>query len=365
MYEKPDSCKACPLYKEPGPIFGVGPGSSRLALVGMNPAAEEIREGTPFTGNAGRYMNRALQSLGIPRRECFVTNIVKCRTPLDRDPTQQEAACCNHFLQDELAALPQLKVVQPLGDLSMSMLTGQQGIGKWRGYVERHNGLMYISTFHPAGVARSGGFLSWYFERDLRKAWRLAQADWNPTERLNLNPTEQEVVDYILKCKSRGVFAADIETPDKVVDDETDVYQVATVQTEIKLLGLSCASHEGLVVHPEYLPLTAPLFGDPSLTCVMFNKQFDAWHLGTHFPIRNKIFDVMIALYFLFPQARPKNLATAASLFAAGRRWKPQKKRGQVIWAPPGQTEPIYNLRDTYNTYDCYLPMLRMIRGAV
>ena len=78
-YVKPESCKVCPLYSNPGIVFGEGPKDAKMMLVGEAPGEDEATFLKPFIGGSGRTLNAMLAHAGIDRRELFVTNVVKCR----------------------------------------------------------------------------------------------------------------------------------------------------------------------------------------------------------------------------------------------------------------------------------------------
>jgi uracil-DNA glycosylase family 4 len=359
---KPGSlCHRCPLLNMPGLITGEGPLSAHQCYLGMNPGDWEISENRPFAGSAGRDLDRRMQNIGISRSDIYITNLVKCRTPDNREPTREETECCKPILDAELEKLTNIRIYVLFGEYVLRSILNENGIGGWRGYVEHRNGRTYLPTYHPSGVFRSGGFLGPYFERDLEKAANTASQDSSREEELDLSPTDDDVEDYIEQCRVNRAYALDIETPFKVRSAEEDIYQYAEDLASITLVGLSCAPYEAVVLHSDQIYLLEKLVGDPNITCITFNGMFDMPHIATYFPTNNKLFDAMIALYFLYPQARPKNLAMAASLFAAVSRWKPTKK-----WKRPFQTEEAYNARDAYSTFMCYEPMLNILRtGSV
>jgi uracil-DNA glycosylase family 4 len=324
----------------------------------MNPGEWEIEENKLFAGSAGRLLDRTMNNIGVSRSEVYIINVVHCRTPDNREPTEEETECCKPLLEAELAQLHSARIFVLLGEYALTSMTGETGIGGWRGYVEPREGRLYLPTYHPSGVFRSGGFLGPYLEQDLKKSASIARQDSSRDERLYLSPSDSDVGDYTRQCRERGVYALDIETSAKVREADEDIYQYASEEpVQIDLIGISCAPYEAVVLHPEQFYLLEELVGDPAVTCVMFNKLFDAPYVSTHYPVRNKIFDAMIALYFLYPQARPKNLAMAASLFAAVSRWKPTKH-----WQRPFQSEEAYNARDAYSEFMCYEPMLAALR---
>ncbi|HEX2065614.1 MAG TPA: uracil-DNA glycosylase [Candidatus Thermoplasmatota archaeon] len=95
-------------------VPGEGTGTARILLVGEAPGCNEDETGRPFCGAAGRNLDLGLREAGIDRGACFVTSIVKCRPPKNRDPTPQEKAACRPYLLEQLDAL-RPRVIVALG----------------------------------------------------------------------------------------------------------------------------------------------------------------------------------------------------------------------------------------------------------
>src|SRR3954467_3327885 len=88
-------------------VFGVGDESAKWMIVGEAPGADEDRQGEPFVGRAGQLLNSMIRSIGLPRGEVFIANILKCRPPNNRDPEPSESAACTPYLTR------QIELVQP------------------------------------------------------------------------------------------------------------------------------------------------------------------------------------------------------------------------------------------------------------
>ena len=97
-------CTACPLHlTRTQAVPGYGPVTARVMAVGEAPGENEDREGKPFVGAAGRLLTTLLESVGLDRRDIYITNIVKCRPPRNRDPEPLEVEACSHFLDEQIA----------------------------------------------------------------------------------------------------------------------------------------------------------------------------------------------------------------------------------------------------------------------
>ncbi len=139
-WEKPESCRACPLFLEPGPVWGVGNPNAKILYVGEAPGAEEVdapkhrpMRFKPFIGGAGRIRNKLLEHAGVEKDyHLFTTNCVKCRPPNNRLPTLEETYCCAPFLIKEIADVNP-NVIIAAGEVALNVLTGKKKIGLWRG----------------------------------------------------------------------------------------------------------------------------------------------------------------------------------------------------------------------------------------
>ncbi len=172
------SCKRCDLWKfKTNYVSGEGNPNARIVFVGEAPGREEDIQGRPFVGRAGRYLTEVLSRFGLDRRDVYITNVLKCRPPNNRDPTPEEIKACKPYL------MKQLEIIKPdvivcLGRFSSSTILSEfgidfKGISRDRGKVfevEKWGKRIHlIPTYHPAAVLRNRS-LSDYFERDVKTA---------------------------------------------------------------------------------------------------------------------------------------------------------------------------------------------------
>ncbi|MGE3774040.1 MAG: uracil-DNA glycosylase family protein, partial [Gammaproteobacteria bacterium] len=98
------ACQRCELHKgRTQTVFGVGARDARWMVIGEAPGQEEDRRGEPFVGRAGQLLNSMLLALGFRREQVYIANILKCRPPGNRDPRPEEVACCEGYLQRQIA----------------------------------------------------------------------------------------------------------------------------------------------------------------------------------------------------------------------------------------------------------------------
>ncbi|MGH8161171.1 MAG: uracil-DNA glycosylase [Gammaproteobacteria bacterium] len=137
-------------------VFGVGARDARWLLVGEAPGAEEDRRGEPFVGRAGKLLDAMLAALGLGRDEVFITNIVKCRPPGNRDPKPEEAASCRGYLDRQIEWVAP-KLILALGRVAAQQLLGVEApVGRMRGRAhEGPNGVPVVVTYHPAYLLRT------------------------------------------------------------------------------------------------------------------------------------------------------------------------------------------------------------------
>ena len=130
---------------------GRGPAPSGIMLVGEAPGRSEDLRGEPFVGAAGARLDEALEGAGLRRDSVYITNVVKCRPPGNRTPTEDENAACRAHLDAEMSIV-RPSVVCVMGNTALGALLGMSGISKHRGTTVRRGGLDYFITVHPAAT---------------------------------------------------------------------------------------------------------------------------------------------------------------------------------------------------------------------
>jgi uracil-DNA glycosylase len=144
-------------------VFGSGNKQADWMLVGEAPGQHEDEQGLPFVGNAGLLLTEMLRAIGLTREEVFITNILKCRPPNNRDPLAGEVESCNDYLQRQ-HKLIQPKIILAIGRIAaQTLLKTDEPLAKLRGKVHTLNNTPVVVVYHPAYLLRS---LS-----EKRKAW--------------------------------------------------------------------------------------------------------------------------------------------------------------------------------------------------
>lgn len=151
------TCTACPLRAGcKQVVVATGVASARLMLVGEGPGAEEDLQGEPFVGKAGQLLDRILAAGGFSRRSnVYITNVVKCRPPENRIPSEEERQACLPILRQQYRILKPT-IIMLLGATAVQgLLDPQARITKMRGNWVEKNGVWFMPTFHPAALLRN------------------------------------------------------------------------------------------------------------------------------------------------------------------------------------------------------------------
>jgi uracil-DNA glycosylase family 4 len=149
-------CRRCKLHRTRRTIvFGEGNERARLMLIGEGPGYDEDVQGRPFVGKAGQLLTKILQAIDIKREEVYITNIIKCRPPQNRNPEPDEIESCHPFLQEQIRAI-RPKVICALGTFSaQSLLKTDVKITALRGKAYDVSGIQLFPTYHPAYLLRN------------------------------------------------------------------------------------------------------------------------------------------------------------------------------------------------------------------
>ncbi len=145
-------CKNCALsYSRKKAVPGEGPVSAQIMLIGEGPGFYENEQGRPFVGAAGKFLDELLEKAGVSRKEVFITNVVKCRPPGNRDPLPEELAACNAYLDRQIEVINPLIIVT-LGRFSMGKFLPNVRISDVHGKPAWVKGRLIIPMFHPAAA---------------------------------------------------------------------------------------------------------------------------------------------------------------------------------------------------------------------
>ena len=163
IYAAVAQCSACVLGQtRTHPVAGEGPeelsrltNSVEVMVIGEGPGADEDRQGRPFVGRAGQLLDKMLEAIQLSRKtNCYITNVVKCRPPQNRDPAPEERSCCAAFLDAQIRLL-RPKMILVMGRIAAQhLLQTSDGIGKLRGRFFDYQGIPLMPTYHPSALLR-------------------------------------------------------------------------------------------------------------------------------------------------------------------------------------------------------------------
>ena len=149
-------CTRCELCRTRShAVPGAGPSNARVMLIGEAPGWHEDQQGKPFVGNSGSFLNELLALAGLGRDDVFITNVVKCRPPGNRDPMPDEIAACASYLDRQIAAIDP-DVVVTLGRFSMARWFPGERISKIHGVPKQEGGRLIVPMYHPAAALHQG-----------------------------------------------------------------------------------------------------------------------------------------------------------------------------------------------------------------
>jgi DNA polymerase len=146
------SCKKCDLcYSREKGVPGEGPSDAQIMFIGEGPGFHENMQGRPFVGAAGDLLVELLSAIDLNREQVFITNVVKCRPPGNRDPQPEELMACNPYLDRQLQIINP-KVIVTLGRFSMAKFIPQAKISEIHGRSIKVKGMLVVPFFHPAAA---------------------------------------------------------------------------------------------------------------------------------------------------------------------------------------------------------------------
>jgi uracil-DNA glycosylase family 4 len=148
-------CKLCPLSAgRTKLVYGDGNPDAELMFVGEGPGRAEDAQGLPFVGPAGKLLDRMLASINLRREDVYITNVVKCRPPGNRDPEPEEIQTCNPFLKGQISLIKP-KIICELGRVAAGVMMGRQiQITRIHGQKFIGDGYSNVPVFHPAAALR-------------------------------------------------------------------------------------------------------------------------------------------------------------------------------------------------------------------
>ena len=170
-----ESCQLCPLCEtRNNVVFGDGNEDAKLVFVGEAPGSDEDRQGKPFVGRAGQKLTQIIEAMGLSRSDVYITNVLKCRPPGNRNPLPDEIRACEPYLIAQLQLIKP-KVICALGTFAaQTLLRSDRRISRLRGQFHVYQGIKLMPTYHPAFILRSPKF-----KRDVWNDVQMIMVEYN------------------------------------------------------------------------------------------------------------------------------------------------------------------------------------------
>jgi DNA polymerase len=146
-------CTRCELHRSrTEAVPGEGPTHAEIMFIGEGPGASEDKQGRPFVGASGRFLDQLLEQAGVTRTDVFITNVVKCRPPGNRDPLPDEInICTSNYLQHQIEIINP-SIIVTLGRHSMGLFFKGAKITQIHGQMRKAGDRFVIPMFHPAAA---------------------------------------------------------------------------------------------------------------------------------------------------------------------------------------------------------------------
>jgi len=159
------NCLECPLGKiRKNIVLGMGNPNADIVFVGEAPGKEEDLQGLPFVGRSGKLLDKMLASIKLSRDDIYILNVLKCRPPDNRNPSQTEIEKCEPYLKKQLRIIKP-KLIVALGRISaMTILRTKDSLTNMRNKIFDYEGIDFLVTYHPAALLRNPNFKKYAWE---------------------------------------------------------------------------------------------------------------------------------------------------------------------------------------------------------
>ncbi|MDP2673834.1 MAG: uracil-DNA glycosylase [Dehalococcoidia bacterium] len=193
LHQRIASCPDCDLCRtRTHAVPGEGPPNAEVLFVGEAPGFYEDQQARPFVGPAGRFLDELIASIGLRRDQVFITNVVKCRPPNNRDPLPGEIDACRKHLQRQIELI-QPRIIVSLGRYSLAWFFPRDAISKVHGQAKVRDGVYFMPMYHPAAALHAGNMRK-VIEEDFRKIPAvLERAREAPPEQAAPEPQPEQI----------------------------------------------------------------------------------------------------------------------------------------------------------------------------
>ena len=184
LVEEIRNCRKCPLWQgRKNAVPGEGDINTKILFIGEAPGRQEDIQGRPFVGAAGEQLTEYLKEIGLERSEVYITNVVKCRPPQNRDPTEEEINTCSHLYLDKQIDLIDPSIIVTMGNHATKYILKKFGF-KFRSISKEHGiafekdtlmkKIIIFPVYHPAAILYNRG-LEDIFREDFLKLKKVLE----------------------------------------------------------------------------------------------------------------------------------------------------------------------------------------------
>jgi uracil-DNA glycosylase family 4 len=361
--------------------MGSGSKKAKIMVVGEAPGEREDEKHRAFVGPAGQLLDQLLSEVGISRKDCYITNVAKCRPRDNRTPERKEVKICveNYFQAEWARVRPDFVLL--LGNSALQGVLGKSGITKHRGTPINHDGATVLPAFHPAYALRNPRMLP-ALKADIQRFRRLLHNEESPAGKTIIKSIRSAAhLKWLLRrLKDAEEFSFDVET--NLNTESKEYYQYW--EEGFRIVSIAFTLEEGTsYVVPLYhadspwkdplavLGLLRPYLeggvrsrdkgsagGDVAVSIqprtVAHNGKFDVQALGS-FGIRIRLsFDTMLAAHML-DENRLKGLKPLSEIDLAADGYKIQTDDRKIDYTNlPWRQVAVYNGKDTDYTLRLY-----------
>ncbi len=159
LESKVSVCTACALHQgRTHTVFGKGNPRAAVMFIGEGPGRDEDLKGEPFVGRSGQLLTKILAAIDLERGDVYITNIVKCRPPQNRDPMEDEVRCCEQYLIEQIEFIKP-RLICALGRIAAQwLLDTKEPLASLRKSDNSYRGIPVLVTYHPAALLRNPEF---------------------------------------------------------------------------------------------------------------------------------------------------------------------------------------------------------------
>ena len=150
------ACTECDLHRgRKNTVFGKGNPATRVMFIGEGPGREEDLKGEPFVGRSGQLLTKMIAAIDLERADVYITNIVKCRPPDNRDPQESEVRCCEKYLTAQIDVI-EPRIICALGRVAAHwLLKTKESLSALRNSDNSYHETPVLVTYHPAALLRN------------------------------------------------------------------------------------------------------------------------------------------------------------------------------------------------------------------